>query len=619
MTKSLRKNLTRIIIAAVLFVAGILLPIEGVVRFVLFLAIYAYIGWDIVWKALRNIAHGKIFDENFLMAVATVGAFGLGDYPEGVAVMLFYQIGSWFEKYALGRSRRSIASLMDIRPDYANLQKEDGSVATVTPEEVQINDIIVVKAGERIPLDGVIIEGASTVDTAALTGESAPQDKMVDDEIISGCINLTGTIKVRVSKVYGESTVAKILDLVENSSSKKSKAEHFISRFAKYYTPFVFFSAVALALVPPLLMGQEFSVWVYRAFTFLVISCPCALVISVPLSFFGGIGGASKEGVLVKGGNYLEALSKTETIVFDKTGTLTTGTFAVSDVAANGVSKDELLKLAAYAEHYSNHPIAVSIKKAYGKDIDTSRIATAQEQAGYGIKAEINGKEILAGNGRMMEQAAILYEKNVPAGTVIHLAEDGQYRGYLLVEDVVKPDAARAIASLKRNGVKQTVMLTGDIDAVGQKVAKELGLDKAYTQLLPDGKVEKVEELLREVPDGATLAFVGDGINDAPVLARADIGIAMGGLGSDAAIEAADVVIMTDEPSKIAVVMKISRKTLRIVKQNIVFALGIKTLVLVLGAFGIATMWAAVFADVGVSVIAIVNAMRALNTKDCKE
>ncbi len=616
MSKKQKKQLLRIGVTGGLFLLAMLLPLEGLVRAGVFLAIYAFIGWDILWSAIRNIARGQIFDENFLMAVATVGAIVLGEYPEGVAVMLFYQVGDWFEHYALGRSRRSIADLMDIRPDYANLQKEDGSLAVVSPEEVEINQLIVVKPGERIPLDGIVTDGTSTVDTSALTGESAPRDTLPGQEVISGCINLTGTITVRVEKVFGESTVAKILDLVENSSSKKSKAENFITRFARYYTPAVCIAALALALIPPLLTGQPFSVWVYRALTFLVISCPCALVISVPLSFFGGIGGASKSGVLVKGGNYLEALSNVDTVVFDKTGTLTTGKFAVTKIAPQNTEEKALLELAAYAENYSNHPIAQSVKVAYGGTIEAGRISDAKEIAGHGIQALIDGETVLAGNAKMMREAGITQIEEPQGGTVIHVAKNGGYQGYILVEDVVKPDAKHGIEALKKIGIRKTVMLTGDLDAVGQKVAKDLGLDEVYTQLLPDGKVEKVEELLAGCGPKSKLAFAGDGINDAPVLARADVGIAMGGLGSDAAIEAADVVIMTDEPSKIATVIKIGRKTLRIVKQNIVFALGIKAVVLLLGAFGEATMWAAVFADVGVSVLAILNAMRALRVNN---
>lgn len=619
MSKKQKKQLLRIGITGVLFVVAMLLPLEGIARAGVFLAIYAFIGWDILWSAIRNITRGQIFDENFLMAVATVGAIVLGEYPEGVAVMLFYQVGDWFEHYALGRSRRSIADLMDIRPDYANLQQADGSLAVVSPEEVKIDDIIVVKPGERIPLDGIVTDGTSSVDTSALTGESAPRDTMPGQEVISGCINLTGIITVRVEKAFGESTVAKILDLVENSSSKKSKAENFITRFARYYTPAVCFAALALAIVPPLITGQPFGEWVYRALTFLVISCPCALVISVPLSFFGGIGGASKSGVLVKGGNYLEALSNVDTVVFDKTGTLTTGKFAVTKIAPQNTQQDTLLELAAYAENYSNHPIAQSVKVAYAGNIDAGRITDAKEIAGHGIQAVIDGATVLAGNGKMMQEAGITLAEDPQGGTVIHIAQNGEYQGYILVEDVVKPDAKHAIEALKKAGIRKTVMLTGDLDAVGKKVAGELGLDEVYTQLLPDGKVEKVEELLAQKGPKSKLAFVGDGINDAPVLARADVGIAMGGLGSDAAIEAADVVIMTDEPSKIATVIKIGRKTMRIVKQNIVFALGIKGIVLLLGAFGQATMWAAVFADVGVSVLAILNAMRALRVNKIDE
>ncbi|MFV0411907.1 MAG: heavy metal translocating P-type ATPase [Oscillospiraceae bacterium] len=615
MSRSQKRNLTRILVALAGFVAAVLLPLEGLVKFFVFLAVFALIGWDIVWRALRNILRGKVFDENFLMAVATIGAFILGDYAEGVAVMLFYQVGEWFQGYAVGKSRRSIAELMDIRPEYANLQQPDGSLLQVSPEEVQVGDVVVVKPGERVPLDGVIAEGQSALDTSALTGESVPRDVQAGAALISGCINLTGTLVVKVEKLYGESTVAKILDLVENSSSKKTRAENFITRFARYYTPFVCLAALLLAVVPPLVTGQPFAPWVYRALTFLVISCPCALVISVPLSFFGGIGGASKLGVLVKGSNYLEALAAAETVVFDKTGTLTKGSFAVTKAVPRGISKEELFEYAAHAEHYSNHPIALSVKKAFGKEIDLTRIALAEEKPGFGIAAEVDGKQVLAGNSKMMKQAGVEPAEDVPLGTVIHIAVNGSYAGYLLVEDEVKEDAREAIERLKAVGVKKTVMLTGDTDAVGKQVAAALGLDEVYTQLLPGDKVDRVEQLLAAQAPKSQLVFVGDGINDAPVLARADVGIAMGGLGSDAAIEAADVVLMTDEPSKIANVVKLSRRTLRIVKQNIVFALGIKAVVLLLGAFGFATMWAAVFADVGVSVIAILNAMRALNVK----
>ena len=572
------------------------------------------IGWDIVWKAITNILHGQVFDENFLMTIATVGALILGEHSEGVAVMLFYQVGEWFQSYAVSKSRRSITSLMDIRPDYANIEK-DGKLIQVDPEDVQIGDTIIVKPGERVPLDGKIIKGSSTLDTSALTGESMPREVEAGMEVISGCINQTGILTIQTTKEFGESTVAKILDLVENASDKKGRMENFITRFARYYTPVVVFAALALAVLPPLVTGQAFSIWIYRALTFLVISCPCALVISIPLSFFGGIGGASKIGVLVKGSNYLEALAYTETVVFDKTGTLTKGSFAVTEIQANGMTDEELLELAAYAEDYSNHPISLSIQKAYGKKIDNSRITDVQEIAGHGVQAVIDGMTVLAGNAKLMEREHIPYTASNAIGTVVYVAFDGRYAGCIVIADEIKADAPAAIKTLKAAGIRQTVMLTGDADAVGQDVARRLGLDRAYTELLPADKVDRVEELLAQKSDKGMLAFVGDGINDAPVLARADVGIAMGALGSDAAIEAADVVLMTDEPSKIAAIMQIARKTIRISNENIVFALGVKFLVLILGAVGRANMWAAVFADVGVSVIAILNAIRAMRVK----
>ena len=629
MTKKEKRLLIRILIAGAIFFLAVPIhyrehiykalgwgflqsPIISYIEFPAFLIAYLIIGGEIVRKAFKNISKGQIFDENFLMSVATIGAFCLGEYAEGVAVMLFYQVGELFQSYAVSRSRRSIAELMDIRPDYANVLR-NGELVQVDPEEVAIGDTIVVKPGERIPLDGVVTDGRSALDTSALTGESVPRDVNTGDEVISGCINQTGKLIIKVSKEFGESTVSKILELVENASDKKSKSENFITRFARYYTPFVVFAAVALSIIPPLVTGQSFLIWIERALTFLVISCPCALVISVPLSFFGGIGGASKCGVLVKGSNYLELLADTETVVFDKTGTLTKGNFVVSEVRALNMSKEELIEIAAHAEDYSSHPIAASIRKAYGKTVDSSLIKDIEEIAGHGVKAVINDRVVLAGNAKLMKLKGISYEETSSVGTVVHIAIDGAYAGYIVIADEIKADSRQAILDLKAAGVKQTVMLTGDADAVGKKVAAQLNLDKAYTELLPADKVDQLEKLMKQKSEKAMLAFVGDGINDAPVLARADVGIAMGGLGSDAAIEAADVVIMTDEPSKIATVMKISRKTLRIVKQNIVFALFVKGVVLVLGAVGLANMWGAVFADVGVSIIAILNAVRALN------
>ena len=614
MTRKQKRLLFRIIIAAVLFAAGSLLPLGPTVEMGVFLVCYAVIGWDIVWKAVTNILHGQVFDENFLMTIATIGALILGEHSEGVAVMLFYQVGEWFQSYAVSKSRKSIASLMDIRPDYANVER-NGKLEQVDPDEVNIGDTIVVKPGERVPLDGKIIKGTSALDTSALTGESMPRDVEPGMEVISGCINQTGILTIQTTKKYGESTVAKILDLVENASDKKGKTENFISRFARYYTPIVVFAAIALAILPPLVTGQPFSVWIYRALTFLVISCPCALVISIPLSFFGGIGGASKIGVLVKGSNYLESLAHTEVVVFDKTGTLTKGSFAVSQIKAIDMKEEQLLELAAYAEDYSNHPISQSIQKAYGKKIDNSRISDVQEIAGHGVRAVIDGKTVLAGNAKLMNGENIVYTPSDAIGTVIYLACNGKYAGYIVIEDEVKADAPAAIRALKEVGVRKTVMLTGDADAVGKKVAQKLGLDQAYTELLPADKVDRVEAMLKQTSEKGKLVFVGDGINDAPVLARADVGIAMGGLGSDAGIEAADVVLMTDEPSKISAVVRIARKTIRIANENIVFALGVKLLVLILGATGYANMWAAVFADVGVSVIAILNAIRAMRVK----
>ena len=605
----------RIAASAVLLVAAVLIPYEGPWRFVLFLPAYFVIGWDVLWKAARNIAHGQVFDENFLMALATVGAFctgffGEGQYPEAVFVMLFYQVGELFQGYAVGKSRKSIASLMDIRPDYANVER-DGQLTQVDPEEVAVGDTITVKAGERVPLDGVVLEGQSMVNTSALTGESVPRQVQPGDDVISGCVNQSGLLRVRVTKPFGESTVQKILDLVENSSSKKAKAENFITKFARYYTPIVVFCALALALVPPLFVGDWVG-WVQKALIFLVVSCPCALVISVPLSFFGGIGGASRQGILVKGGNYLEVLANTEIVVFDKTGTLTKGVFNVTAIHPEEYSESGLLEMAALAESYSDHPISRSLKEAWGKELDASRVGEVEELSGRGVRAQVDGKTVCAGNDKLMEDIGVKWHPCHHVGTTVHVAVEGKYTGHIVISDEVKPDAKEAIAALKAQGVKKTVMLTGDAKAVGESVAKDLGLDEAYTQLLPGDKVERVEALLSQKSPKGKLAFVGDGINDAPVLSRADIGIAMGALGSDAAIEAADIVLMDDKPSKIAKAMEISQRTLRIVRQNIVFALAVKLLVLALTPFGIANMWEAVFADVGVMVIAILNASRAL-------
>ena len=615
MTRKQKKMLVRIAVSAVLLIAAVLVPYQGLWRFALFLPAYFVIGWDVLWKAARNIAHGQVFDENFLMALATVGAFctgffGQGEYPEAVFVMLFYQVGELFQSYAVGKSRKSIASLMDIRPDYANVER-DGKLLQVDPEEVAVGDTITVKAGEKIPLDGLVLEGSSLVNTAALTGESVPRQVRPGDSVISGCVNQNGLLRVQVTKAFGESTVQKILDLVENASSKKAKAENFITKFARYYTPVVVFCALALAVVPPLFVGN-WTGWVQKALIFLVVSCPCALVISVPLSFFGGIGGASRQGILVKGGNYLEVLADTELVVFDKTGTLTKGVFQVTAIHPEGVSQQELLELAALAESYSDHPISRSLKEAWGKALDTARVGQVEELSGRGVRAQVDGKEVWAGNGKLMEEIGLAYRPSGQVGTVVHVAAEGRYLGYILIADEVKPDAKEAIAALKAQGVKKTVLLTGDAKDVGEAVAQELGLDEAYTQLLPGDKVERVEALLQETSPKGELAFVGDGINDAPVLSRADIGIAMGALGSDAAIEAADLVLMDDKPSKIAKAMEISKRTLRIVRQNIVFALAVKLLVLMLTPFGLANLWEAVFADVGVMVLAILNASRAL-------
>lgn len=613
----MKKRLWRIIIGAVLFVIAMIINLNVAwLNIALYLLSYIIVGGDVVKRAVRNIARGKVFDENFLMSAATIGAMLIKEYPEGVAVMLFYQIGELFQDFAVDKSRKSIASLMDIRPDYANV-KRGGELIKVDPDEVRIGDIIVIKAGEKIPLDAVVIEGNSMIDTIALTGESVPREVEVGDTILSGCINMNGMITAKVSKEFEESTVSKILDLVENASSKKSQSEKFITRFARYYTPIVVIVAVVLAIVPPLIIPDaSFSDWVYRALSFLVVSCPCALVISIPLSFFGGIGGASKKGVLVKGSNHLEELARTEIIVFDKTGTLTKGVFKVQEIHAESISQEALLELAAYAESFSNHPISNSLKAAYKKEIDNSRISDMEEISGHGVIATVDGKKVMAGNAKLMDKMKIPYYKGEITGTVVHVAVDNSYAGYIVIADEVKADSAQAIKELKKSNIKQTIMLTGDRQNVAVKVAKELGIDQVYAELLPGDKVEKVEELFAENSQKGKLAFVGDGINDAPVLARADIGIAMGGLGSDAAIEAADIVIMTDEPSKIATAIKVSKKTLRIANQNIVLAIGIKVLILILSALGITTMWAAIFGDVGVTILAVLNSFRALNVKN---
>ncbi len=616
MTKKQKKQLYKILIAAVICIIAIVLPVPEWVKLILYVVGYIVVGLEILTKAIKNIKSGQVFDENFLMSIATIGAFILGEYLEGIAVMLFYQIGELFQSYAVSQSRKSISDLMDIRPDSATVLR-DSQEEEVDPEEVMIGEIIIVRPGEKVPLDGVVTEGTSTLDTATLTGESVPRTVAVGEEVISGCINLTGILKVRVEKEFGESTVAKILDLVENASSQKAKVENFITRFARYYTPIVVMAAAALAVIPPLFLpGFPFAEWIYRALTFLVISCPCALVISIPLSFFGGIGAASKYGVLVKGSNYLELLANAEFVVFDKTGTLTEGSFRVSEIIAEGMSEEDLLGITAYAEAYSNHPISQSILEAYGQPIEKDQIHEVSEIAGKGVKANVGELEVYAGNAKLMKEIGIDYPKEVPAGTIVYVAVDRKYAGYLLIADSIKPDAKKAIANLKSVGVKKTVMLTGDTDAIGRKVAEKLGMDEVYTQLLPADKVERTESLLERKSQKGYLVFVGDGINDAPVLARADIGVAMGGLGSDAAIEAADIVIMTDEPSKLAGMIKIARKTVHICRENIVFALGVKAIILTLGAIGIANMWAAVFADVGVAFIAILNAMRTLYMKN---
>lgn len=613
MTKKQKKTLIRIIASACLlaaaYTAAHFISMEWWIELLIFLVPYGVIGWDILFKAGRNIAHGQVFDENFLMCIATVGAFAIREYPEAVFVMLFYQVGELFQSYAVGKSRRSISEMMDIRPDCANINR-DGQLVQVDPEEVKIGDTIVVKPGERVPLDGVIVSGSSALDTAALTGESLPREVQSGDDVISGCVNMSGVLEIRVTKEFGQSTVSKILDLVENSSSKKAKAENFITKFARYYTPCVVIAALLLAVIPPLILGG-WGEWIERALIFLVISCPCALVISVPLSFFGGIGGASKNGILVKGGNYLEVLSKTEYVVFDKTGTLTKGVFNVTAVHPDKCSEGELLELAASAECYSDHPISRSLREAYAKDIDTGRLGEIKEISGHGVEALIDGKRVSVGNDKLMEKEGVKWHPCHHIGTTVHVAVNGEYFGHIVISDEVKQDSGEAIKSLKSAGVKKTVMLTGDTKEVGEDIAGKLGLDEVHTQLLPADKVDRVEKLLKEKHSGA-LAFVGDGINDAPVLSRSDIGIAMGAIGSDAAIEAADIVLMDDKPSKIAVAIRIAKRTMRIVRQNIVFALAVKVLVMIMGAFGVANMWEAVFADVGVSVIAILNSMRAM-------
>ena len=626
MSKKQKKMLIRIIAAAVLLIVLNFIPATGIVRFILYLVPYLVIGYDILLKALKGIKNRQVFDENFLMAVATVGAIALalydrsGDYTEAVAVMLFYQVGEWFQSYAVGKSRRNISELMDIRPDYANVER-DGRLEKVDPDEVEIGSVIVVQPGEKVPIDGIIIEGSSSLNTSALTGESLPRDARAGDEIISGCINMTGVLKIRTTKEFGESTVSRILDLVENASSRKSRSEDFISKFARVYTPAVCYAALALAFLPPLVrmfalgLPADWGTWIYRALTFLVISCPCALVISIPLSFFAGIGGASNAGVLVKGSNYLETLSQTKIVVFDKTGTLTQGVFEVNGIHHNKLEDEKLIEYAALAESASSHPISRSLQKAYGKEIDRSRVTDIKEISGGGVIARVDGAEVAAGNDKLMNQLGVPYINCHSVGTIIHMAVNGTYAGHIVISDVVKPHSKEAVQALKAAGVRQTVMLTGDARKVADQVASELGLDSVYSELLPEDKVNKVEELLKNKPENAKLAFVGDGINDAPVLGRADIGIAMGAMGSDAAIEAADVVLMDDDPLKIAKAIRISRKCLRIVYQNIIFAIGIKLICLVLGALGIANMWLAIFADVGVMIIAVLNAIRALFVK----
>ena len=622
MNKKQKKMLVRIIIAAALMIILHFVPVKGVIRFLLYLIPYFVIGYDILRKAFKGIMNHQVFDENFLMAVATVGAIIValsenGDYTEAIAVMLFYQIGELFQSYAVGKSRRNISELMDIRPDYANVEV-DGKLEQADPDEVEIGSVIVVKPGEKVPIDGIIIDGSSTLNTSALTGESVPSDAKYGDEIISGCINLSGVLKIRTTKEFGESTVSKILDLVENSSSKKSKSENFISKFAKYYTPAVCYSALALAILPPVVRmlfmsaSPEWATWIYRALTFLVISCPCALVISIPLSFFAGIGGASREGVLVKGSNYLETLSQTKYVVFDKTGTMTEGVFEVTDVYENTMDKEKVLEYAALAESFSSHPISKSLKKAYGREIDQTRVSDVEEISGHGIIAKVDGIDVAAGNYKLMKKLRLSYADSDKVGTIVHVAVNGKYEGYILISDRIKATAKEAIHALKKAGIERTIMLTGDSKTVADSVAKELGIDEVYSELLPSDKVAKVEELLAKKSRKSKLAFVGDGINDAPVLSRANIGIAMGAMGSDAAIEAADIVLMDDDPVKISKAIKISRKCLRIVYENTYFAIGIKLICLLLGAVGIANMWLAIFADVGVMVIAVLNAIRAL-------
>ena len=621
MTKKQKKVLIRIIVAAVLIIVFSFLPLEGYIRFICYIVPYLVIGYDVLRKAFKGILNRQVFDENFLMAVATVGAIALGDYKEGVSVMLFYQIGELFQSYAVGKSRRNISELMDIRPDYANVEK-DGELEQVDPDEVEVGTVIVVQPGEKVPIDGVITEGSSTLNTSALTGESLPREAKAGDEVISGCINMTGLLKIQTTREFGESTVSKILELVENSSSRKSRSENFISKFARYYTPAVCCGALALAILPPIVrmlalgLAPEWGDWIYRALTFLVISCPCALVISIPISFFAGIGGASNQGVLVKGSNYLETMAQTKYVVFDKTGTMTQGVFEVSGVHHNTIPKEQLLEYAALAECSSSHPISKSLQKAYGKQIDRNRVTDIEEISGHGVTAKVDGVTVAVGNAKLMKKMGLEYSECREVGTIVHVAVDGAYAGHILISDQLKPHAKQAIQDLKRSGITKTVMLTGDMKRVADQVAAELGIDEVHSELLPADKVARVEELLAKKGEKEKLAFVGDGINDAPVLSRADIGIAMGALGSDAAIEAADVVLMDDDPQKIAKAIKISRKCLRIVYENIYFALGIKAICLILGALGIANMWMAIFADVGVMVIAVLNAIRALFVKN---